>query len=697
MKKFAEFISDNAKKIFIVALLLLIPSVIGYLKTGINYDILSYLPQNLDSTKGEKILDDVYSDASIGIVIVDGMEQKDIKKVKAKINQIDGVIGAYGADNVLDSSIPKDILPDDIQNQLYNGDSTMFIIKFKGAMASQSTMNAIEEARNVMNKQCYLSGMSAILKDTKDLADKEAPFYVIMSVIISLVMLFILLESTAVPIIFMLSIGIGIIYNLGTNIFFGEISYITKALAAVLQLGVTMDYSIFLMHRYDEELQVQKTKERAMASAIQATIISISASSLTTIAGFAALCAMDLTLGKDIGLVMAKGVILGVICSVTVLPAFILICDKPIHKFKHRNLIPKFNKLSCVVTNHSKTIITLFILILIPFAWAQNNTSVYYNLDESLPKDMQSIVALNKMKDEFNMMTTHFIIVDDKLDSYQIKQMGEEMKKVQGITTIISYNDFIGPMIPEDFVPEEIREIFKQGGYNLILANSSYKAAKDEENEQIDKLIKIVKKYDKNAMVSGEGPLTKDLIDISNVDFKNVSIVSIFAIFLIILIVFRSISIPVILVSAIEFAIFVNMGIPYFTGSTIPFIASIVIGTIQLGATVDYAILLTSRFQEELKKGIDKKEAMRIAVQGSAKSIVTSGLTFFGATGGVAIVSDMSLIRSLCFLISRGAIISMIAILLILPSLLLVFEGVINKTSIGWRKNNGKQAKEVIE
>lgn len=697
MKKFAEFISDNAKKIFIVALLLLIPSVIGYLKTGINYDILSYLPQNLDSTKGEKILDDVYSDASIGIVIVDGMEQKDIKKVKAKINQIDGVIGAYGADNVLDSSIPKDILPDDIQNQLYNGDSTMFIIKFKGAMASQSTMNAIEEARNVMNKQCYLSGMSAILKDTKDLADKEAPFYVIMSVIISLVMLFILLESTAVPIIFMLSIGIGIIYNLGTNIFFGEISYITKALAAVLQLGVTMDYSIFLMHRYDEELQVQKTKERAMASAIQATIISISASSLTTIAGFAALCAMDLTLGKDIGLVMAKGVILGVICSVTVLPAFILICDKPIHKFKHRNLIPKFNKLSCVVTNHSKTIITLFILILIPFAWAQNNTSVYYNLDESLPKDMKSIVALNKMKDEFNMMTTHFIIVDDKLDSYQIKQMGEEMKKVQGITTIISYNDFIGPMIPEDFVPEEIREIFKQGGYNLILANSSYKAAKDEENEQIDKLIKIVKKYDKNAMVSGEGPLTKDLIDISNIDFKNVSIVSIFAIFLIILIVFRSISIPVILVSAIEFAIFVNMGIPYFTGSTIPFIASIVIGTIQLGATVDYAILLTSRFQEELKKGIDKKEAMRIAVQGSAKSIVTSGLTFFGATGGVAIVSDMSLIRSLCFLISRGAIISMIAILLILPSLLLVFEGVINKTSIGWRKNNGKQAKEVIE
>lgn len=697
MKRFAEFIADNAKKIFIIALLLLIPAVVGYLKTGINYDILSYLPQNLDSTKGEKILDDVYSDASIGIVIVDGMEQKDITKVKAKINQIDGVIGAYGADDVLDTSIPKDILPDDIQNQLYSGDSTMFIIKFEGAMASQSTMDAIEETRNVMDDQCYLSGMSAILKDTKDLADKEAPFYVIMAVIISLVMLFILLESTVVPIIFMLSIGIGIIYNLGTNIIFGEISYITKALAAVLQLGVTMDYSIFLMHRYDEELEVQKTKERAMASAIQATILSISASSLTTIAGFAALCAMDLTLGKDIGLVMAKGVILGVICSVTVLPAFILIFDKTIHKFKHRNLIPEFNKLAYVVTNHSKTIITLFILILIPFAWAQNNTSVYYNLDESLPKDMKSIVALNKMKDEFNMMTSHFIIVDDKLDSYQIKQMGEEMKKVDGITTIISYNDFIGPMIPEDFVPEEIREIFKQGGYNLILANSSYKSAQDEENEQIDKLIKIVKKYDKNAMISGEGPLTKDLIDISNVDFKNVSIVSIFAIFLIILVVFKSISIPIILVSAIEFAIFVNMGIPYFTGSTIPFIASIVIGTIQLGATVDYAILLTSRFQEELKKGIDKKEAMRLAVQGSAKSIVTSGLTFFGATGGVAIVSDMSLIRSLCFLISRGAIISMIAILLILPSLLLVFEGVINKTSIGWRKNNGKQTKEVIE
>lgn len=422
-----------------------------------------------------------------------------------------------------------------------------------------------------------------------------------------------------------------------------------------------------------------------MASAIRATMLSISGSSLTTIAGFAALCTMNLTLGRDIGLVMAKGVILGVICSVTVLPAFVLIFDKAIHKFKHKTIIPEFKKLSAIVTNHSGLIIAIFLILLIPALFGYKNTNVYYNLDESLPKDMDSVIATNKMKNDFSMMTSHFILVRDDIKPYKMKELVGELEGVDGITSVIAYDSLIGPSVPEDFIPDNIKDIFKQGGYNLILANSKYKSAEDEENKQIDKLNEIVKSYDSDALISGEGALTKDLIEISDQDFKNVSMASIFAIFIIIVFVFKSISIPVLLVAAIEFAIFVNMGIPYYTSSSIPFIASIVIGTIQLGATVDYAILMTSRFKEELNNGYNKKEAMKIAVKGSARSIVTSGLTFFGATGGVALVSDMPLIRDLCLLISRGAIISMLVILLVLPSLLLVFEGIINKTSLKWK------------
>ena len=474
---------------------------------------------------------------------------------------------------------------------------------------------------------------------------------------------------------------------MGTNIFLGEISYITKALAAVLQLGVTMDYSIFLMHRYDEELLKHEEKEDAMAQAISSTMLSISGSSLTTIAGFLALCAMDLTLGTDIGIVMAKGVIIGVITAVTVLPALILTFDKLIHRFKHKTIIPNFNKLSKIVTTHYKIIIAIFFILLIPAIYGSNHTKVYYNLDKTLPKDMPSIVATNKLKDKFNMMTTHFILVKDDIKPYKAKEMEERIEKIDGITNVIGYDKILGPAIPEEFIPENIRNIFKSGGYNLILANSQYKAATDEENNQIDNINEIIKEYDQNGVIAGEGALTKDLITTSDRDFKMVSLYSIIAIFLIILVVFKSISIPVLLVSAIEFAIFINMGIPYFTGTTIPFIASIVIGTIQLGATVDYAILLTSRFREELRNGHEKHEAILIAVEESAKSIVTSGLTFFGATGAVALVSDMALIRSLCFLISRGAIISMAVILLILPSFLLVLEGLINKTSIKWKVN----------
>ena len=687
MKKFSKWISKHNKIVLIITVILLVPSIFGFINTRINYDILSYLPQELESVKGQNILEDVYSDAATGLLIIDGMKSKDIVDIKEKIKKVNGVDDAIWIDDALDISIPKDILPDAIKNQLFSGDSTMLIIKYKGSTADEGTLKAIGEIKTIMNKQCFFSGMSAIMEDTKNLADKEAPFYVVLAVFISLIILILTMESTAVPVIFLISIGIGILFNMGTNIFLGEISYITKALAAVLQLGVTMDYSIFLMHRYDEELLKHEEKEDAMAQAISSTMLSISGSSLTTIAGFLALCAMDLTLGTDIGIVMAKGVIIGVITAVTVLPALILTFDKLIHRFKHKTIIPNFNKLSKIVTTHYKIIIAIFFILLIPAIYGSNHTKVYYNLDKTLPKDMPSIVATNKLKDKFNMMTTHFILVKDDIKPYKAKEMEERIEKIDGITNVIGYDKILGPVIPEEFIPENIRNIFKSGGYNLILANSQYKAATDEENNQIDNINKIIKEYDQNGVVAGEGALTKDLITTSDRDFKMVSLYSIIAIFLIILVVFKSISIPVLLVSAIEFAIFINMGIPYFTGTTIPFIASIVIGTIQLGATVDYAILLTSRFREELRNGHEKHEAILIAVEESAKSIVTSGLTFFGATGAVALVSDMALIRSLCFLISRGAIISMAVILLILPSFLLVLEGLINKTSIKWKVN----------
>lgn len=687
MNRISKFIADHAKSVIVVSLLLLIPSVIGFINTRVNYDLLSYLPQNLDSTKGEDILDKTYSDASIGIVIVEGMENKDINILKDKIEEVGGVTTTLGLTDVLDESIPKDILPDEIKNQLYNEDSTMFVIKFNGAPGSDSTINGISKVKKILNKQCFLSGMSAIMEDTKELAEHEAPFYVLIAVALSIVVLLISMESTVVPIIFLVSIGIGIVYNLGTNLFLGEISYITKALAAVLQLGVTMDYSIFLMHRYDEERGKWSTKEEAMTQAIKATMTSISGSSLTTIAGFLALCTMDLALGKDIGLVMAKGVVIGVICAITILPAFVLVFDKAIHKFKHKTIIPEFKKVSTLVTKHYKAFIVAFFVIMLPAFFGQANAKVYYNLDETLKPDMSSIVALNKMKDNFNMTSTHFIIVKDDIKSYKMKEMTDRIENLEGVTTVLSYDKFIGPNIPEDFIPSDIKEIFKQGGYNLLLVNSEYKSASDELNNQILEMTDIVKSYDEEAMVTGEGALTKDLTTIADQDFKNVSVASIVAIFVIILIVFKSVSIPVLLVSAIEFAIFINMGIPYYTGTVIPFVASIVIGTIQLGATVDYAILLTSRFREEIRNGYEKKEAMRIAVQESAKSIVTSGLTFFGATGGVALVSDMALIKSLCFLMARGAIISMIVIIFVLPALLLVSEGIINKTTKGWKIN----------
>lgn len=682
MKRFGHFIAKNRIIILIICTLLLIPSVIGMINTRINYDLLTYLPQNLDSMKGQNILDKTFSSAATSMLIVEDMEAKDVIKIKEKVIKVEGVEQVIWVDDLLDTSVPKEILPDEIKSSFYSGNSTMLIIKFKESASSDTTQNGIANIRKVINKQCFLSGMSAIVKDTKDLSDKETPFYVMIAVVLSVIVLSLTMKSVIIPFIFLLGIGYAILYNMGTNIFLGQISYVTKALAAVLQLGVTMDYSIFLLHRYDEERELMPNNHiGAMGDAIANTLVAISGSSLTTIAGFLALCTMQLTLGNDIGIVMAKGVLLGVISTVTVLPSLILIFDKPIHRFSHKTILPEFNKTSKLVTKHYKIITIVFLLAFIPAIYGNNHTKVYYNLDESLPKDLDSIVATNKLKKDYNMTTTHMIIISDKLETNKVKEMVKKIEAVDGIEKVLASDKYLGPLIPESFIPEDIKAIVQKGGYKLIMANSKYKAATNEENAQIDEIIKITKQYDPKSMVSGEGPLTKDLVEIADVDFKHVSIASIGAIFAIILLVFASLSLPVILVLSIQLAIFINMSIPFYTGNVIPFIASIVIGTIQLGATVDYAILLTTRFREEIRNGYDKFKAMEIAVQGSAKSIVTSALTFFAATAGVGLISDMELISSLCIMMARGALISMAIILFVLPSILLVSEKVITVTS----------------
>ncbi|MCB2287342.1 efflux RND transporter permease subunit [Clostridium algidicarnis] len=695
MKKFGEFIAKHRNIVLIVAVLLSIISVFGMVNTKINYDVLTYLPQELDSMKGQNILDDTFASASLSMLIMDDAEPKEVSRIKEKIQTIEGVDSVLWIDDALDISIPKEILPDDVKKALYSGDSTMMVIKYKEGSSSEVTQNAITDIRKVMDEKSFLSGVSAIVKDTKDLSDKQTPIYVLIAVILSTIVLALTMESVIIPFIFLASIGFAILYNFGSNIFLGEVSYITKALAAVLQLGVTMDYSIFLLHRYEEEKLKIEDKEEAMAEAIANTITAISGSSLTTIAGFLALCVMELALGKDIGIVMAKGVLLGVICTVTILPALVLYFDKAIHRFQHKTILPEFTKVSNYVTEHYKIFVAIFVIAFIPAIYGANNAKVYYNLDESLPKDMESVVALNKLKEDYNMTTTHMIVVKDDLPQYKKKEMADRIEKVDGIEKVLSYDKLVGGSIPESFVPEDIKANFKKDGYNLIVANSIYKAAQDEENAQVDEIINIAKEYDEDAMVSGEGPLTKDLIRIAESDFKRVNVVSILAIFTIIFGVFLSFSLPLILVLSIELAIFINLGIPYYTGTALPFISNIVIGTIQLGATVDYAILLTSRFKEEMQNGYDKIEAMKISVQGSAKSIVTSALTFFAATAGVALISDMELIKSLCFLMARGALISMVVIIFILPSILIVSERFIGLTTKGWKQK--KKSKENVE
>lgn len=677
--------------ILILSIILLIPAVWGYVNTRINYDVLTYLPEDIETMQGQEIMTNDFGIGAFSMLMVDGMEDKEIVKLKEKVEKVDGVENVLWYDSLADISVPQSVLPSKLYDEYNTEDGTMMAVFFKDGTSSDETMKAITEIRKITGEQCFLSGMSAIVEDTKELAEKETPLYVLIAVALSALVLAITMESIFVPVLFLLSIGIAIVYNLGTNVFFGEISYITKALAAVLQLGVTMDYSIFLMHSYQEQqVRYNGDKERAMAHAISQTFSSVIGSSVTTVAGFIALCFMSFTLGKDIGIVMAKGVIFGVLVCVTVLPSMILCCDKLIEKTKHKPLLPDIGRISDKVTKRYVIYVVAFVILLFPAIYGNNHTGVYYNLDESLPKDLPSVIANTKLKEDYNMNTTHMILVDSSVAGSDVKKMSQEIEKVDGVKWVLGLDNLVGSGVPADMLPESVTGMLKNDKYQLLMVNSIYKVATDKVNKQIEQIDKIMDKYDKGAMLVGEGPLTKDLINITDTDFKRVSAVSIGIVFVIILLLFKSVTIPVILVGVIEFAIFVNMGIPFYTGTKLPFVASIVIGTIQLGATVDYAILMTTRYQRERSRGAGKFDAITTAHKFSAQSIIVSALSFFAATIGVGLYSNIDMISSLCILMARGALISMVVVVLILPSLFMVFDKIIVKTSKGFRPSGLK-------
>lgn len=677
--------------ILILSIILLIPAVWGYVNTRINYDVLTYLPEDIETMQGQEIMTNDFGIGAFSMLMVDGMEDKEIVKLKEKVEKVDGVENVLWYDSLADISVPQSVLPSKLYDEYNTEDGTMMAVFFKDGTSSDETMKAITEIRKITGEQCFLSGMSAIVEDTKELAEKETPLYVLIAVALSALVLAITMESIFVPVLFLLSIGIAIVYNLGTNVFFGEISYITKALAAVLQLGVTMDYSIFLMHSYQEQqVRYNGDKERAMAHAISQTFSSVIGSSVTTVAGFIALCFMSFTLGKDIGIVMAKGVIFGVLVCVTVLPSMILCCDKLIEKTKHKPLLPDIGRISDKVTKRYVIYVVAFVILLFPAIYGNNHTGVYYNLDESLPKNLPSVIANTKLKEDYNMNTTHMILVDSSVAGSDVKKMSQEIEKVDGVKWVLGLDNLVGSGVPADMLPESVTGMLKNDKYQLLMVNSTYKVATDKVNKQIEQIDKIMDKYDKGAMLVGEGPLTKDLINITDTDFKRVSAVSIGIVFVIILLLFKSITIPVILIGVIEFAIFVNMGIPFYTGTKLPFVASIVIGTIQLGATVDYAILMTTRYQRERSRGAGKFDAITTAHKFSAQSIIVSALSFFAATIGVGLYSNIDMISSLCILMARGALISMVVVVLILPSLFMVFDKIIVKTSKGFRPSGLK-------
>lgn len=682
MKRIANYISHHAKLVLLIMTLLLIPSWIGYKNTGVNYDILSYLPSDLESTQGQEILDKDFKNAATGMLILKGSDH-DADKLKKEILEIDGVEDVISKSSIVGDTVPNEFLPDNIRDAFYAEDSTLLMIKFEESSSSFKTMEAIDQIKAIESKEKYLSGMSSLVKDTKELIDHETPIYVGLAVALALVVLSLANESTIIPFLFMLNIGYAILYNFGTNIFLGEISYITKAIAAVLQLAVTTDYSIFLYHRYVEKKKTTENNEDAMAKAIESTVASIFASSLTTFAGFLVLLLMRLTLGRDIGLVMSKGVLLGLISTVVVLPPMLLLSEKLVNRFNHKVLLPEFDKTSNFTLKYRKTLFIVFLALFIPAVYGSNHTDLYYNLDRSLPQDLDSIVALNKMKKDYDMASTHFIVVKEDLSKQSINNMVEELEDVDGVNNVLSVNSATGLTLPSSVLPDKLQDNFVKNGYQMIMLNSKYQTASPEVNKQISEIKKIVKAHDPDGYLTGEAVLTKDLTEISDRDFKMVNIASIAVVFVIIAIVFKSFAIPVILIAAIELAIFINMGIPFYTGKTIPFITSIIIGVVQLGSTIDYSILMTDRFLFEYKKRKDKNEALAVATKETAKSIVTSALSLFAATIGVGIYSKMEIVSTICIFLARGAIISMLVIIIFLPAIISITFPFIKKTTKG--------------
>lgn len=690
MINIGKWITKHKNIILVIAFILLIPAGIGYVSTRVNYDALSYLPESLETIKGQDILVDEFGMGAFSMVVVEDMPMKDAAKLEKQLESIDHVKDVLWYDDAVDISVPTEMIPEDLRKAFFNGKATMMIALFDDTTSADDTMDAITQIRKVVGKNVYASGMSGVVTDIKNLALQEMPIYVVIAGLLSLVVLFLTMTSFVTPLIFLLNIGMAIVFNLGSNIFLGEISYITQALAAVLQLAVTMDYSIFLLESYEANKErYEGDKKRAMAHAISNTFTSITASSITTVAGFVALCFMTFKLGANIGIVMSKGVVIGVLTCVTVLPAMILTCDKAIEKTTHRSLIPSLDKLSHGIVKGRYVAVLLFLIVLVPAIHGNNNYKIYYNIDQSLPKNIPSNEANEKLKKEFNMSNMHMILLKDGLSAKEKSAMSKEIEKVDGVKWVIGLNSLVGSNVPESMIPNNIKKMLKTDNYELEFVSSDYSSATDEVNSQLAKIDKIVKKYQNDGMVIGEAPMMKDLQDVTDVDLKTVNNISILAIFVIILITFKSISIPVILISVIEFAIACNMAVPFYTNTSLPFVASIVIGTIQLGATVDYAILMTSRYHKErTERGQSKKDAIRIAHETSIKSILTSGLCFFAATFGVSVYSQVDMIGSICTLLSRGAIISMIVVICVLPAMLWIFDGVIKRTSWNMIKAN---------
>lgn len=696
MEKLGRGIVKARIPILVISILLLIPAALGYINTRVNYDILYYLPKEIDTMQGQDILLDEFQKGAYAIVVVDGMHGRELTKLEDKIENVDHVAKLISYNSIVGGDIPLEMIPEKLRSQFYNSDkdSTMLAIFFDDTTSSDGTMNAIKEIRKVTDGQCFISGMSAVVTDTKTLSEKETPIYVLIAVILACIVLALFMDSFLVPVFFMLSIGIAIVYNLGSNYFMGEVSYITKALAAVLQLGVTLDYSIFLWHSYKEmKEEYGDDHKEAMANAIASTITSVVGSSITTVAGFIALCFMSFTLGMDLGVVMAKGVVFGVICCVTVLPSLILTFDKALERTMHREILPaRFDKLAGFIVNHAWIFIVIFVALLGPAIYGYQHTKVYYDLSETLPANLDCSIANKKLEENFDVNSIYMILADSELNSKDANKMMTEIKDLDGVTFALGLDSAIGNEIPKELIPESLKSELVSDKHQIMMVGSDYKVASDEINNQITTIQDIAKKYDSTSMVIGEAPCTKDLITITDTDFKRVSAVSIGAIVVIILLVFKSISLPVVLVAAIEFAIFINMGLPYYLGTTIPFIASVVIGTIQLGATVDYAILMTTRYKRERFAGATKKEAITTALSTSIPSIIVSALGFFAATFGVGLISSVDMIGSLCSLMARGAIVSMIVVIFVLPSLFVLLDKIIIHTSMGFIDKSKKQA-----